>query len=861
MPEYVPRAHDTCLRKLVEPVRGSLLAVLVGDSSSGKTRALWEAARLLPSDWRIWRPMGLDPSRALLEALATDQMPTHTVLWLDDLRGFLSPASGEDGGKIAAGLRGLLADRSRAPVLIFGTLWREDWSTFTADRKGDQPDGLSRARELLSSAETIRVPEEFSAGDLDQLALVSAADPRLALAAAHADGRVTQFLAGIPELIRRFEMAEDPARALITAALDMHRAVGVTRLSEAFLRGAAPGYMDDHAWNLHGDEKFGEALAYVTQPSRGVPGPLEPLRPRPGDAVPAQPEYRLHDYLAERDRNDRRFIVPPRTFWDSAARHITNPATLLSLAEDARHRHYYRIADSLTRQAAALGDPAAMERLARELAVRGPADEALAWRLKAAEAAAADEPRNLWGAVRLAQDLQDSGREEEATAWWHRAVSMVDHRSMHDFGGALWQADRTAEAATWLTDMANTGEARAAGALVRLLENLGQYDDAIVWGRKAIEMGDSDARSSLLWLLEKTGQVDEAVRLREAAAAGGDTDEMTALAELLEGAGRTADAEHWLHEAARQGDYRAVSKLASQLRDAGQLDEAADLWASLLEKTPVQSRRHRRIVKERSALLEEAGKFAEASKAWLPDAEAGDTAAMLDVSRLLARAGELNRAAEWARRAAVGSGLDARIQLYQLLEQAGGLDEAINESQFAVRAGERHAAGHLAELLDRAGRSAEAGQWLEMGAENGDSKAMLGLATRLARDGDEAQADYWLKRAVDANDLEAMRLLTGKLEKEGRYEEAARIWLSAAPWGSYRELYSGIRLLRKAGKTEEAENRLRQAFEIHRRGSGSRLVAFLHEEGRADEARRLTEYGIEPGGATAEAWYAKPTPL
>jgi hypothetical protein len=828
---------------------------------------LWEAARLLPGDWRIWQPIGLDSSRALLLALATDQIPPRTVLWLDDLRGFLSPASGEDGGKIAAGLRGLLGGRSSGPVLIFGTLWREDWRTLTADPKGDQPDRLSRARKLLSSAETIRVPEEFSAADLDQLALVSATDPRLALAAAHADGRVTQFLAGIPELVRRFDMADDPARALITAALDMHRAVGVTRLPEAFLRDAAPEYMDEHAWNLHGGERFGEALAYATQPSRGVPGPLEPLRPRPGDAVPAQPEYRLHDYLAERDRQDRRFIVPPRTFWDSAARHVTNPATLLSLAEDAGSRHYYQIADSLTRQAAALGDPAAMDRLARELNARGLADEALAWRQRATEAAAASGARDLWGVTRLARDLQDSGRAEEATAWWHRAVSMVDTREMSDFRGALWHAGRMAEAAAWLTDMAGTGDVRAAGALVQVLEGLGQYGEAIVWARKAIDMGDSDARSSLLWLLEETGQVDEVVRLREAAAAGGDADEMTALAKLLERAGRAADAERWLQEAgrrlqeaARQGDYSAVSELVSQLTKTGQLDEAADLWASLLEKTPVQSPDRRWIVKQRSALLEEAGKFGEASKAWLPGAEAGDTAAMIDMSRLLALAGDLDRAAEWARRAA-GSGLDARIQLSQLLEQAGRPDEAIKEWQSAVRAGEDHAAGYLTELLDRAGRSAEAGQWLEMAAEKGDSKAMLGLATRLARDGDEAQADHWLKRAVDVNDLEAIRLLAGKLEKEGRYEEAARIWLSAAPWGSYRELYPGIRLLRKAGKKEEAETRLRHAFETHRRASETRLVAFLNEEGRADEARRLTEYGIEPGGATAEPWHAKPTSL
>jgi hypothetical protein len=59
MPEYVCRAHDARLRKIVEAVTGSLFVVLVGDSPSGKTRALWEAAKRLPSDWRTWQPTGL----------------------------------------------------------------------------------------------------------------------------------------------------------------------------------------------------------------------------------------------------------------------------------------------------------------------------------------------------------------------------------------------------------------------------------------------------------------------------------------------------------------------------------------------------------------------------------------------------------------------------------------------------------------------------------------------------------------------------------------------------------------------------------------------------------------------------------
>ena len=107
-----------------------------------------------------------------------------------------------------------------------------------------------------------------------------------------------------------------------------------------------------------------------------------------------------------------------------------------------------------------------MDRLARLLDARGFADEALTWRQRAVEAAVASEPRDLWSATRLAQDLQDSGRAEEATAWWHRAVSMVNRREMSDFRGALWHAGRMTEAAAWLTDMAGTGDVRAAGTLV-----------------------------------------------------------------------------------------------------------------------------------------------------------------------------------------------------------------------------------------------------------------------------------------------------------------------------------------------------------------------------------------------------------
>ena len=145
LPEYVVRAHDQHLREVLTALSESTMVVLVGGSSTGKTRALWEAVRLLPTDWRIWQPIGTEPPETLLRALAGQQIAPRTVLWLDDLQNFLVPSNGDAGRKVAAALRELLGDRERGPVLILGTLWPEDWATVTIDPGRGQPSGRRHA--------------------------------------------------------------------------------------------------------------------------------------------------------------------------------------------------------------------------------------------------------------------------------------------------------------------------------------------------------------------------------------------------------------------------------------------------------------------------------------------------------------------------------------------------------------------------------------------------------------------------------------------------------------------------------------------------------------------------------------------
>ena len=95
LPGYVPSDHD---RQLAEVVRAAAdgssgIAVLVGGSSTGKTRACWEALGLLrdlPGPWRLWHP--IDPSRPEAALRELPSIGPRTVVWLNEAQFYLDVA-------------------------------------------------------------------------------------------------------------------------------------------------------------------------------------------------------------------------------------------------------------------------------------------------------------------------------------------------------------------------------------------------------------------------------------------------------------------------------------------------------------------------------------------------------------------------------------------------------------------------------------------------------------------------------------------------------------------------------------------------------------------------------------------------
>jgi hypothetical protein len=285
LPAYVERDHDRTLRaRVLQAAQGhSTAVVLVGGSSTGKTRACWEAVQALPGDWRLWHP--IDPSRPEAAAEALPAVGPRTVIWLNEAQHYLLTPASELGERVAAGLRELLRDPARGPVLLLGTIWPEYWATLTTapqpkKKKEEEEDAHPQARALLTGNDLV-VSEAFTGLSLRALQAAAKADPRLDEAATHAeDGRITQFLAGGPALLERYRTAPSAARALIEAAMDARRLGHGLHLPYSLLEAAAPIYLTDQQWDELEEDWLEESLAYCAVPARGARGPLTLIRPR-----------------------------------------------------------------------------------------------------------------------------------------------------------------------------------------------------------------------------------------------------------------------------------------------------------------------------------------------------------------------------------------------------------------------------------------------------------------------------------------------------------------------------------------------------------------------------------------------------
>ncbi len=175
-------------------------------------------------------------------------------------------------------------------------------------------------------------------------------------------GQVTQYLAGVPDLLRRHAGPGGApyGQAVITAAMDASRLAHSSPLPAALLPEGAAGYLtgpqrakEMAAWGE-------DALAWATAELNGAVRALQPVPPARGTGIAG---YLVADYLGQHARRTRQDQLGPSSLWDALTAHAATASDLTRLGQCARDRGLYRHAVALWTAAASLSSADAAARL------------------------------------------------------------------------------------------------------------------------------------------------------------------------------------------------------------------------------------------------------------------------------------------------------------------------------------------------------------------------------------------------------------------------------------------------------------------------------------------------------------------
>jgi len=436
MPTYIRRSHDDLLRAVLDPaVPASRLVVVRGGSSTGKTRAAYEAVAARLADWQLDYP--LDPG--VLAARLDAAIPARTVLWLGELRQY---ADADGGPAVLARLGDLLEGEG---ILVITTVWPEHWAAYAdaaragpgpADPAGTAGRLLERLPELAgcdpagiepARGGVIDVPDQFTPAETS--AAASAGDPVLAAATAAAaaagqDGQVAQYLAGVPDLLDRYHgRGGDPyGQAVITAAMDAARLGHASPLPAALVQEAAVGYLTGPQ-RTQDIATWGEAaLAWAAEELKGAVRALQPVPPVARTGVVG---YQVADYLDQEGRRTRGDQLGPASLWDALTTHAASSRDLTRLGDAARDRGLYRHAAGLWTTAVTLGSAHAAHQLITLLRQVSPGDATRAARW-AARRVSLDDPAAIVFLLRALHEGQASDAAQTLATRAARLVSLDD---------------------------------------------------------------------------------------------------------------------------------------------------------------------------------------------------------------------------------------------------------------------------------------------------------------------------------------------------------------------------------------------------------------------------------------------------
>lgn len=742
LPSYAERRHDHQLRELLTNITKSLMVVLTGGSSTGKTRTAWEAVEKCLPGWPLHVPHGLDD----LDQLRSQRTAqSKDVVWLDEAQDILQA----DPTAIPRTLRALLAAPGR--VVVLATMRTDPyWLRFTTEPVRGEPDPWRQMRALLLDSRRvvrIRVPESFADEPqaLDTLRRLARTDSRLAEALSTAsDGKVIQTLSGGTLLVNRYQDAADTRRhawAVITAAIDACRLGHARRLPAGVLENGALGYLSEETDRVGDDDWFTAALRHATQEVRGV-AIFRPARVSGG--VGSADSYILDDYVLQHGQQVRKYVPAPASLWDALIVHVGDPSSRKQLVEAAEDRHLLEVAISLA----------------------GPA---------------AEESR-LWFLYKLIELIERTGMGvEDLNAAKQELGILADPVAMRERAIARQEAGSIEEANEWWELAALAGDVRAMTVLAKRDEALGEIDSAAGYLLQRadclpiydLETGP-DRRRSPIWdvvtLFCRAGRLEEAEEFWRMVILIDNS-----MLDLLDPDGDgQADADvpyekEWLSRAIAEFEF-PLHKIAWSF------DPRAE---AILRRIAEDDNPASPFAMEELADLLKRNERTDDAAAWLRRAaEAGNPSAMRRQAQNLDADDQAQEADDWWRRAAQAGDEEAIWHEIQHHEAAGTGQEVDGLWQWVLQGDDSE--WHVDSIYRFVGRLAESGQTdraeslARYAADTRGPHAWTCLAEYLVDHGQHEEAEVWLRRAVVLGERPAYDALRSLLRRR-KPEESERL--------------------------------------------------------------------------------------
>lgn len=721
LPPYAERLHDRQLRELLTDVTQSLMVVLTGGSSTGKTRTAWEAVTTCLSDWQFYAPRNPEDFGRLVEQ-RTEQ--SRIVVWLDEAQEFLQADPTQMPGTLQALLTG------PGLVVVLATMWTDPyWQRFTTEPTRGEPDTWRQLRALLLDSRRvirIRVPGSFAdePAALETLRGLAQTDKRLAEAVSTAsDGEIIQTLSGGTLLVARYLDAVEGDRhawAVITAAIDACRLGHERRLPVGVLKDGALGYLTEDADRVGDEDWFAAALRYATHEVRGV-AILRPARTTAG--IGSADSYVLDDYVLQHGQHARKHLPAPADLWDALADHVNDRLSSEKLAKAAETRYMYRVAIALVGWLAERGSPRYVHKLVQLAERFGSIGEVNDELIKAKRALGIYEgPEAL---RERAITLHDSGSDEEAHIWWVRAAVAGDTAAM--------------------AVLAKQEEAR--GKIDSAVDYLEWYVRCLPVYEHFVNTKGKTRRQSPYW----------------------------GIVTLLCRAGRIAEAEHFWRIAINHNfelsDFIEILGLDGENKVDDEVpDERRWLLRAMTEEIDFSDF----VMQLDDVRAEEILRYIATCDAPL------SPYAMEKLSYLLDRTGQASAAAEWLRKAAEAGNAIAMCRQAERFEADGQEAEAQDWWWRAARAGDAEAIWYLIQHYEESGSRQEVDELWNMVMDGGDGSAWYadwvnGFAKRLigVKRADEAEA--LLRRVASTSNTQAMAHLATFLIDHGSPNEAEKL--------------------------------------------------------------------------------------